>query len=81
MRPVAGGCDFAVRLRLKEGSIPEQKTKAVFVKPMLLLPTNALPEGEGWVYEPKLDGYRAIAIMTNGKVHLRLELLPEQQIA
>jgi bifunctional non-homologous end joining protein LigD len=45
--------------------------KAAFVEPMLLLPTSTLPEGLGWLYELKLDGYRAIAIKTNGGVQLR----------
>ncbi len=38
---------------------------------MLLLRTTALPEGTNWGYELKLDGYRALAIKTDGKVHLR----------
>ena len=38
---------------------------------MLLQAGETLPEGANWVYELKLDGYRAIAIKTNGKVHLR----------
>lgn len=38
---------------------------------MLLLQTERLPEGSKWVYELKLDGYRALAIKTGGKVHLR----------
>jgi DNA ligase D-like protein (predicted ligase) len=38
---------------------------------MLLLASEALPEGPGWTYELKLDGYRALAIKTAGKVHLR----------
>jgi ATP-dependent DNA ligase len=46
-------------------------TKARFFDPMLLLPTNSLPEGEDWAYELKLDGYRAIAFKNNGRVHLR----------
>jgi bifunctional non-homologous end joining protein LigD len=46
-------------------------TKAAFIEPMLLLPTDSLPEGGQWAYELKLDGYRALAIKTNGKVQLR----------
>ena len=38
---------------------------------MLLLRTEKLPEGKEWSYELKLDGYRALAIKKNGKVHLR----------
>jgi len=38
---------------------------------MLLLRTDRLPEGAQWAYELKLDGYRAIAIKSGGKVHLR----------
>src|ERR1700733_12123614 len=38
---------------------------------MLLLRTDKLPEGADWVHELKLDGYRAIAFKTGGKVHLR----------
>jgi bifunctional non-homologous end joining protein LigD len=38
---------------------------------MLLLRTEELPEGAEWVYEIKLDGYRAIGFKTGGKVRLR----------
>lgn len=38
---------------------------------MLLLPASSLPEGSGWSYELKLDGYRAIAFKTSGHVKLR----------
>ena len=38
---------------------------------MLLQPTSTLPEGDAWAYELKLDGYRAIAVKTNGIVQLR----------
>jgi bifunctional non-homologous end joining protein LigD len=45
--------------------------KAKFVDPMLLLKTETLPEGEAWQYELKVDGYRALAFNTGGKLHLR----------
>ena len=45
--------------------------QAKFIEPMLLLRTEKLPEGPEWLVELKLDGYRALAIKTGGKVHLR----------
>lgn len=45
--------------------------KAQFIEPMLLQQTSKLPEGDAWLYELKLDGYRGIAFKTGGKVHLR----------
>jgi DNA ligase D-like protein (predicted ligase) len=44
---------------------------ARFIEPMLLLRTDSLPSGEQWLYELKLDGYRAIAFRRNGDVSLR----------
>jgi ATP-dependent DNA ligase len=38
---------------------------------MLLLRTDALPDSQQWLYELKLDGYRAIAFRRGGTVHLR----------
>jgi ATP-dependent DNA ligase len=32
---------------------------------------RALPDSEQWLYELKLDGYRAIAFKRDGVVHLR----------
>src|SRR4051794_2354024 len=46
-------------------------TSARFIEPMLLLRTDSLPSGEQWLYELKLDGYRAIAFKRNGDVSLR----------
>jgi len=45
---------------------------ARFIEPMLLLPKQSLCDDVGsWLYEIKLDGYRAIAFKSGGKVHLR----------
>jgi DNA ligase D-like protein (predicted ligase) len=42
-----------------------------FIEPMLLLRTEHLPEGRDWVHELKIDGFRAVAFKSNGKVQLR----------
>ena len=47
------------------------KAKAKFIEPMLLQRTERLPKGPDWVYEIKLDGYRALAIKSGGEVQLR----------
>src|SRR5258708_31809722 len=51
--------------------MPRSKIKAAFIEPMLLLRKEKLPEGAEWLYEIKLDGYRAIAFKSAGKIHLR----------
>ena len=41
------------------------------IKPQLALSRKVLPEGEGWVYEPKYDGFRAIAYVDGDDVYLQ----------
>jgi bifunctional non-homologous end joining protein LigD len=46
------------------------KSRPAFVDPMLCKLVQKLPEGDRWLYELKLDGYRALAIRDGKKVEL-----------
>lgn len=41
------------------------------VEPMLSAPEEQIPEGEGWRYEPKWDGFRAIIFRDGKDLHLQ----------
>ena len=41
------------------------------IKPQLALSRKTLPEGEGWAYEPKWDGFRALAFVDGDDVYLQ----------
>jgi len=41
------------------------------VLPQLAKPAKALPTGEGWAYEPKWDGFRALAFVDGGEVYIQ----------
>lgn len=48
-----------------------RRIRAGFIEPMLLLRKENLPAGKVWMFELKLDGYRAIAFKSASKVQLR----------
>jgi ATP-dependent DNA ligase len=39
--------------------------------PQLARSRKSLPEGDGWAYEPKWDGFRAVAFVDGDEVHLQ----------
>lgn len=45
--------------------LPE--VEAGFLEPMLCEPVKVVPEGDGWVFEVKLDGYRLLAVRPVGE--------------
>jgi bifunctional non-homologous end joining protein LigD len=44
--------------------------RAAFLRPMLVKAVHRLPEGERWVYEVKLDGYRGVAVVRQKQARL-----------
>src|SRR6266404_5800512 len=55
-------------------SLPERE--AEFIEPMECLPVSRLDDGPEWMYEIKLDGYRAIAVKS-GRVNLYSRRWPD----
>src|SRR5436190_13703469 len=55
-------------IRARLDSLP--KTEASFVEPMECLSVSKLPEGLEWLWEIKLDGYRALAVKSGNGVTL-----------
>jgi len=41
------------------------------IEPMLSAPADALPAGQGWLYEPKWDGFRAIVFREADDVYIQ----------
>jgi DNA ligase D-like protein (predicted ligase) len=56
------------KLRAKTETLPGRK--AEFIDPMECLQVSVLPDGPNWIFEIKLDGYRAIAVKSESSVTL-----------
>jgi ATP-dependent DNA ligase len=41
------------------------------IEPMLARASDALPEGDGWLFEPKWDGFRTIVFRDGPRLHLQ----------
>src|SRR5437016_4428401 len=56
------------RIRAHLDSLP--RTEASFIEPMECLSVSKLPEDPSWLWEVKLDGYRALAVKSGTGVTL-----------
>ncbi|HEX2221022.1 MAG TPA: ATP-dependent DNA ligase, partial [Candidatus Limnocylindria bacterium] len=41
------------------------------IEPMLAKPQPDIPAGDGWLYEPKWDGFRALAFRDGDEVYIQ----------
>src|SRR5688572_10040212 len=41
------------------------------IEPMLAKLASSLPEGEGWLYEPKWDGFRTLVFRSGARLYLQ----------
>lgn len=64
----AHGIGVSARTGLSLMSLP--RMKPAFVEPMKALVREHLPEGDGWCYEIKFDGVRALAVKDGKRVTL-----------
>jgi bifunctional non-homologous end joining protein LigD len=51
--------------------IVRRATSPAFIQPMTAKVVHALPEGRAWLYEVKLDGYRALLLKDGERVQIR----------
>jgi bifunctional non-homologous end joining protein LigD len=63
--------NWLVLRKREEAAKPSSSGTARRYRPMLSTPVKELPRGEGWLFEPKWDGYRALAYVRGGDVELQ----------
>lgn len=64
MKKALGALTANATSRLRYRSVP------AWIPPMLATLTDTLPSGGKWIYEPKLDGVRALIYSTGGEIRI-----------
>jgi bifunctional non-homologous end joining protein LigD len=54
----------------RRNELTRKHSESAFIEPMQCKPVAALPAGEKWVFELKLDGYRCIAVKHGKEITL-----------
>ena len=55
-------------LRKRDETVERSRSRSRRYRPMAATLVKELPRGEGWLFEPKWDGYRALAYLRGGEV-------------
>lgn len=69
-RPEGAGIGLALTCGMA-GFSPSTLPFGPPLEPMLAKRVDALPEGEGWIYEPKWDGFRALVFRDGGSLFVQ----------
>ena len=62
--------NWLILRKREDGAAPAPTPGSHTYKPMLATLTDALPTGDGWEFEPKWDGYRAVGYVRGGEAKL-----------
>jgi bifunctional non-homologous end joining protein LigD len=60
--------NWLILRKREDGAAPASRARTY--QPMLATLTEALPSGDGWQFEPKWDGYRALGSVRGGEARL-----------
>jgi bifunctional non-homologous end joining protein LigD len=63
--------NWLVLRKREETAQPKPSRGTGRYRPMLATPVKELPRGDDWLFEPKWDGYRALAYVRGGEVELQ----------
>jgi bifunctional non-homologous end joining protein LigD len=60
--------NWLILRKREDGAVQTQRSRVY--RPMLATLTDEIPKGEGWQFEPKWDGYRALGYVRGGEAKL-----------